>query len=745
MSVTMKYLIPYLLTLSFALSGVNVLQAQKSFLAKGKGSDRPDGFTTFTIQGHNKEAQLISDFLWYHLNSRGGMDMVLFNKEYLSMSDLWLNEAPAPGKDTLVQPVYRSILLDVGISPEGYVYTHQHYSSANDYGWPFPLWTQAGQVEGNTAGWHFQELENVKGWAGDYLRSRKWAQYAGKEAVRAWETVNLRSKGIVDNHWELESSGASPMLISPEGVTIDAFNAPFLQLRWKRSGTHKASSTPYVEWIRESDEEFSPDRRVYFYPEKTPLSGEYYHTIMNVGRHPKWNGKIKRIRIALAPGESDVNFQVDSFFTAYDTRHTINNPIFIFASVWYFNWTYDLDFLRKNINRMRLALQYQQKVMGGLKYNNIRNTWTGHNGLPGWNSNKDGSKDLHSGHGIGSNYWDLLPFGWDDMYATSQYYAAINVMADLEEDIQDHPEWEIPTGPLAFDPENLRNHAQAVKKEANRKFWNSKTGRFNAVVDKNGNTHDYGFTFLNLEAIWYGIANEQHGQAIMDWITGERIVEGDTSTDDDIYHWRFGPRSTTRRNVDWYGWVWNGPESIPWGGQVQDGGAVLGFTFYDLWARLQILGPDNAWQRLTEIVDWLQDVNAEGGYRAYYADGEKGTTLQGCGTPGGLGIDCEFRESSMLPAIITYGFLGLDPQPGALSIDPNLPSGVPQMGMQNILYHGVPIDVTVSEDQIILKVKEKPAASIHINLSGNWYTEAGDNGSDFVIETSGNYYYKRLN
>ena len=47
-----------------------------------------------------------------------------------------------------------------------------------------------------------------------------------------------------------------------------------------------------------------------------------------------------------------------------------------------------------------------------------------------------------------------------------------------------------------------------------------------------------------------------------------------------------------------YFWGWSNPESVPWGNQVQDGGAVLGFSYHDLMARLKTAGPDDAWQRL---------------------------------------------------------------------------------------------------------------------------------------------------
>ena len=61
------------------------------------------------------------------------------------------------------------------------------------------------------------------------------------------------------------------------------------------------------------------------------------------------------------------------------------------------------------------------------------------------------------------------------------------------------------------------------------------------------------------------------------------------------------PRATTKRNIDWYAFAWSGPEAIPFGGQVQDGGAVLGFSFYDVMSRIKMLGPDDAWKRLMEI------------------------------------------------------------------------------------------------------------------------------------------------
>ena len=308
-----------------------------------------------------------------------------------------------------------------------------------------------------------------------------------------------------------------------------------------------------------------------------------------------------------------------------------------------------------------------------------------------------------------------------------------------------HPEWGIAIDTRAMDPEALRKHAQDVKTRANRLFWRKDTGRFVACVDKAGDRHDFGFTFVNLDAIWYGIASDRHGRDIMEWITGNRIVDGDTSTGEDIYRWRFGPRATTRRNIEWYAHVWTGPETIPWGGQVQDGGAVLGFSFYDLWARLTVLGPDNAWDRLSEILAWEDEVRREGGYRAYYADGKRGTTLQGGGTAGGLGIDHEFFESSLLPAIVVYGFLGLDPRPDSLAIRPRLPAQCPEMGIDNVLYRGTLLDIRVGPAEISIDVKETPADVMRVALEGRWALHGvTSEGGPFTLAGPGEYRFTRV-
>lgn len=363
------------------------------------------------------------------------------------------------------------------------------------------MWTNAPAGEkGFTAGWHFQN--DGPGWVWEhFLRRRPDSRFGRAKAVEGWELANVRSLGIRDNKWQLESTGVSPRITTPAG------------------------RLPYIEWLREQDNEYSAARRVYLprtggNPDYERISGST-HSQAAVHRHPLGSSRIKRMRIALASGENHVRFGIDSFFTAYGTRHTINKPIYVIASWNYFRWTGDIDILSRVTSRLRRAVRYQQTVPGGLEFNHIRNRWPGHDGFPGYTTGPGGSKIMHYGRGIGNNYWDIMRFGWG-----------------------------IPVNDEALDPAALLRHAAQVRRTANDKFWNKQTGPFVASIDKEGKAHDYGFTFLNLDAIWYGITSDRHAAEIMDWMCGRRIVKGDTSTGADIYHWRFGPRATTRRNLE---------------------------------------------------------------------------------------------------------------------------------------------------------------------------------------------------
>lgn len=713
-------------------------------------------FPRFHFAGDPETSEAASRFLHDHFINRMHNDRVIFNKEYLMKADLWLDSALDGKRGKSIQEVHREDLLGIEVSPDGYVHTHQHFSHTHDHGWPFPYWLQipatdeatgqvVGRFQGLTAGWHFQHERPQ--W--DILRlllqhTPGAGQHLGDAAMEGWELTNLESGGIVDGAWQLRATARSPVLTTPAGVVIQAEQAPFLQIRWTRDGDPPSHQLPFVEWMRKGDDDFSPERRVYIprhRSEDHESLSNARHDLMTMHTHPQWQGTITRLRFHLSPGESDVRFRIDSIFTVYDTRKQHNNAIYVLASGHYFRWTGDLDFLQRQMPRMRLALRYLETVMGGRELGHIRNPWVGNDGLPSFVPDEDGNKVFHPGRGLGNNYFDLLPFGWDDAYATAQYHASLRVMADLEEAAAQNPGWQIPAGADRFDPADLRAQAERVKRKYNELFWDPEKKRYFGVIDKEGNKHDYGFVFLNLDAIWYGLATPERARAIMDWIDGRRIIEGDTSTGEDIYFWEFAPRSTTKRNIWWYGQAWNMPERIPFGGQVQDGGAVLGFSFYDIWARLQVFGPDDAWERFRAIMKWDSRIQEAGGYRAYFSkDGPGGEILQGGNTAGGIGIDAEFFETSLLPAVVVLGFLGIEPTPTDLKIEPRLPSSVPSMTLHGMRYRGQRMDVTAEPNRIFLRLPSDPPEALSVRLPAGWRIRSAPEGAR-GIDRAGEYIF----
>jgi hypothetical protein len=613
--------------------------------------------------------------------------------EWMSSSTLWPAVGDAGAGQRQVDG-WRQTLESRKIDADGYVSTHQHPGQGHADGWPFPLWTQGGGV-----GWHFS------------LKEMPYREEFGvrKTTQAGFEIIGGTDGAIDADGWRIHLTEPNATLVTP-GFSMPDPHGPWLKMQWSANRLDAANC--YVEWTTEGDADFSPAKRVYFSPPADAAGFAY--TMIPVHPHPGWKGKITRLRLGFAnAGPADVHIRY--LATAFDTRHNVNNSNFVQGCCNYFNWTGDVDFLRRNIQRMRTAAEYCMTTLGTRRHFCVVTPWAGHEGRTGLARTAGGKKTLLIGTGIGNNYWDLLPFGGQDALATLYVYDAITKLAEIEALAEAHPDWNLPSNTTGMTSAALRRHAADIKRSAGEKLWNDKTGRFVAAIDADGVAHDYGFTFVNLEAIHYGFATPEQANKILSWIDGRRTVPGDTSIGPDIYHWRFAPRSTTRRNVDYYTWVWSAPEDIPFGGQVQDGGAVLGFSYHDLMARLQTLGPDSAWQRLQDILAWWAETQAAGGYRAYYKDPARGT-LQGGGTAGGLGLDHEFAESILVPQVMLYGFLGVRPVAGGIEIRPALPKDWPQLTVTGVRTGGRVVDITAARDKVTL-------TSVPGTLAGNWKIE----------------------
>ncbi|MHB0956559.1 MAG: glycosyl hydrolase family 65 protein [Pirellulaceae bacterium] len=672
-------------------------------------SSIPDDFPRFVVPGHEPAMESLRRLFWLHYQPAG--PLITLWDEWMPMSTLW----PAMGSDRELQSMrnrWAAALRSRGMSAEGYVHTHQHDGLAHAEGWPFPLWTQAGGI-----GWHFRGT-GVSGYDAPPATPEGWT------LTRAGGTT-VGSKG-----WEIELSEAASIIQTP-AFTVAARTSPWLRLNWWAAGLEGANG--YVEWTTGEEPEFSPQRRAYFSAASSDGDSHIYmpmgggggkldtdiaetRTMIPVYRLPTWKGTITGLRLGFG-NAGPAKVVLKSFHTACDSRHNINNANFIRGCHDYFLWSMDYAFLRGQIGRIRSAMRFIMREFDTRSRRCVYTTWPGHEGRSGVRY-VNGTKQIVVGEGVGSNYWDLLPFGGEDALGTIYYYDALHDLAELEEQIVAHPEWCIATGADAFEGKDLRRHAQEVKEYGTERFWNPQTERF-GTVDLEGHLHDYGFTFLNNEAVYYDFATPEQARSIHSWLAGERIVKEDTSQGPDIYHWRFGPRSTTRRNIDYYFWAWSAPESIPFGNQVQDGGGVLGFSYHDLMARLRTVGPDDAAGRLGEICRWFDETQAAGGYRAYYSDPARGT-MQGGNVPGGLGLDKEFFESILVPQVMLYGFLGLTPTADGCKISPQLPRDWPSLCITRIHLHEHVLDVLVQDKTITVTDHSPDASALRIEAPPGW-------------------------
>ena len=463
------------------------------------------------------------------------------------------------------------------MNAEGYIHTQQHDGLAHAEGWPFPLWTQAGGL-----GWHFRGT-GVKGYDAKPATAEGWV-------VTGAAIGEINDKGLIV---KLDEAGATAQ---PPKFSFDAKASPWLRLNWWAAGLQGANC--YVEWTTKDQPEFTPECRAYFDPARAegephsalPMGPKQAvelntsvaetRTMIPVYRVPGWKGAITGLRLHFDnPGPAAL--VIKSFHTACDTRHTINNSNFIRGCHDYFMWTGDLGFFRSQMGSIRAAMRFNMNEFDTRRRKCIYTTWPGHEGRSGVRI-ADGKKTMVPNEGIGGNYWDLLPFGGEDALASLYYYDAVLDLGGVGGANDRHPQWCVAKGAEALTPPTCAGMPRKSKTTAGTASGTRRPAA-SAPSISTACLHDYGFTFLNNEAIYYGFVSPAQATSIRDWL---RAAASSRATPPPALIFIIGasaPRSTTRRNLDYYFWAWYSPESIPWGYQVQDGGGVLGCRITTSW------------------------------------------------------------------------------------------------------------------------------------------------------------------
>lgn len=358
--------------------------------------------------------------------------------------------------------------------------------------------------------------------------------------------------------------------------------------------------------------------------------------------------------------------------------------------------------------KLRLAMQFLETKHHGNKGGiTLQDTDLDEDGV----LDNDGTAE--TGHP--SNYWDNHHYGYWNAYDNIYYVAALEAMAELEE------YWGNPERAA-----QLRAWREGAIKEYNEKFWDEEKGRYIACIDVNGKRWDFGMSFLNTEAVTYGLASPEQARKIYDWLDGRRIIEGETSTGADIYAWGFAPRANTidiATTGEPYWWKSIGgaisiePEAgnARYDYHLENGGTILYTAYYDMMGRFKYLTPDAAFERWMGIMDEFQIDQLR-----------RDPGVWRVGTIG------EFPESGLAVCPMAYGFAGLEARIDGLHISPQLPEQMQYLIVRDVTYAGGRLDLMIRSDSVKITNRADsdraftcegrsvaPGESINVNVTGN--------------------------
>ena len=390
--------------------------------------------------------------------------------------------------------------------------------------------------------------------------------------------------------------------------------------------------------------------------------------------------------------EGRIGTTVGQFLHLGHSRHYACQSIFISGVVHYFLSHRDPALLQRKdkssglslLDKLHKVMQYQLRQMQGA---------TGL--LVVTDPDNDGTI-----HGKSDNYWDAWRFGYKSAYENVLFYDSLLKMALLENYLAEGDE-----------AARYRDLAAKVRQQFNRTFWDDAKGRYIGAIDRLGNRHDYGFTFVNLEAIAYGLVPDDRAERIFAWLDGQRVVPGDTSTGADIYHFTIAPRANTLAAEAvqpswWDNWTMEVGKDKPgeYGTQIQNGGAIFYVSYFDLMARLKALGIARAMQRLDAIV-------AEFG-----KDQLRSQPGNRFGIMGTLGTIREFPESGLVPLFYLHGILGIRPDADGLIIEPHLPADWSFAEVAEYRYAGQTYHIRIDRNATEMKTIETHNGPVELRV-----------------------------
>ena len=657
-----------------------------------------------------------------------------FNHEWNSMAYYWYNSfegyTNATGNNEDRIAGLRKVLSSVPVDDYGYVWSSNDrvrdaYSEISTgeqkMGWPFP-----NNETVNTAHWEFNGSDsgswssNINAKVGSGLYSKNVSNQSSNITFTSNSFSSLTSKKIYTKY------------------------APLLEFELRIDDATNVEDI-YVWYTTSSSKSFSEDKKVSVNEKafiKYDYNGKYEHVLyLPMYAESAWGEststyvKQLKIEIVLKSGKSiSGNVGLNYVRPTLDTRMSNNNSILISSLRTDYDNTGDLTYLQENITRARKAMNFLMQMYDSTRGLKKESYLVGHGGTKEdltWLGKATTDSIANS---ISQGYWDIMYMPEYDFQSNMYFYKAVRDMAYLEEVLADNgftvdasaatiktATRNRTTGTSAYNYDLdsvantvLTNLRQTTENTNHTGFWDATDGRFVAgYASGEGKWYDYGYVAWNLEAIYYGIATEEQATAIMNWLSKEK----------NLYKYEFAPMSNTvTGDAD----MLNGQYAAQKDSWVncQFGGAIMYTSFYDLMARIETNGADDAFARLTAIQEWYKEIynyyEANGSdpydfYRYYYDN--KGIQCQGMGTNGAVGLDREFLESFLPVSAVAYGFFGIEANGNTLEVAPELPADLTHWSMENLAFNFVKYDLTIYENAIQLNNVRGDATGLELTVA----------------------------
>ena len=650
-----------------------------------------------------------------------------FSQEWMSKAYYWYNSDDGYAEDRIAG--LRAFLSSVPVDDYGYVWSSNDKVRPND--------ATPGSAE-QRMGWPYPSNDDIKGISWDFNGSvDSWSSNIGATSSNNLYTANVsgQTADIVFTSPTASSSGFKVNWYTYR--KIYTYSAPLLEFDIRIDDVTNVNDilVGYTTSAQSTTQWVSVKENAFLSYDIGNATGEYNHLIF-MPMYAFWGEssstylKQIQIKIDIKDGKSmSGNVGLNYVRPTIDTRYSNNNSILISSLRQDYDFTGDLTYLQNNITRARKAVNFLMQMYDSSRKLNNQSYLVGHDG---------DQSDIESS--LGNGYWDILFMPEYDFQSNMYFYKALADMAYLEgilasNDITvDKSLATIKTATRAgarstseysYTADALTAVANAVlaamrETTANNGFWNESTGRFAAGYNSKGALYDYGYVAWNLEAIYYGVATEAQATSIMSWLNSEN----------GLYEYEFAPLSITETgdkkvlNGQYYN---NSSIKSNWV-NCQYGGAIMYTSFYDLMARINYGGADNAYARLQEIQDWYKtvyDYYVEKGsdpnqfYRYYYES--LGIQMQGQGTNGEIGIDAEFLESYLPLSAVAYGFFGIDSIDGkTLQIAPQLPTELSYWGMENLAFNFVEYDLKAYKNGVQITSVRGDTTGLKLQIVLDW-------------------------